>query len=268
MDPGFHMINAQRAHRAAGCRRRPGRHGRSRLAGGAPGARRPGEDRIEEAGEAPRRGARGRGRRGRRRGARRDGRAARARQTRLPPSAARQDRGACQRRPRRRSPSGARPRRPITAAPGPANAAASAPRAQPAPAPATSQAPPETAERADQAVGPRDPLPRAGRARREAARGRPRRRRRTGSKDVAALAPGLARTRSGWISRLGEVFAGRKELDPSVVDEIEKILLTADIGVRTSQQAAGGDPHVAQPQGAAAIPRRSGPSCASAAPRS
>ncbi len=52
----------------------------------------------------------------------------------------------------------------------------------------------------------------------------------------AALAPGLARTRSGWISRLGEVFAGRKELDPSVVDDIEKVLLTADIGVRTSQR--------------------------------
>ena len=55
-------------------------------------------------------------------------------------------------------------------------------------------------------------------------------------KDVAALAPGLARTRSGWISRLGEVFAGRKELDPSVVDDMEKVLLTADIGVRTSQR--------------------------------
>jgi len=55
-------------------------------------------------------------------------------------------------------------------------------------------------------------------------------------KDGAALAPGLAKTRSGWISRLGEVFAGRKELDPSVIDEIEKILLTADIGVRTSQK--------------------------------
>ncbi len=60
--------------------------------------------------------------------------------------------------------------------------------------------------------------------------------RKEAKKDVAALAPGLARTRSGWISRLGEVFAGRKELDPSVVDEIEKVLLTADIGVRTSQR--------------------------------
>jgi len=52
----------------------------------------------------------------------------------------------------------------------------------------------------------------------------------------AALAPGLARTRGGFIARLGEIFAGRKELDPSVVDEIEKVLLTADIGVRTSQK--------------------------------
>jgi fused signal recognition particle receptor len=52
--------------------------------------------------------------------------------------------------------------------------------------------------------------------------------------DATALVPGLARTRAGWVSRLGQIFAGRKELDPSVVDEIEKVLLTADIGVRTS----------------------------------
>jgi fused signal recognition particle receptor len=52
----------------------------------------------------------------------------------------------------------------------------------------------------------------------------------------AALAPGLARTRGGFIARLGEIFAGKKQIDPSVVDEIEKVLLTADIGVRTSQK--------------------------------
>jgi fused signal recognition particle receptor len=56
-------------------------------------------------------------------------------------------------------------------------------------------------------------------------------------KTISALAPGLARTRSsGFIARLGELFSGRKELDPSVVDEIEKVLLTADIGVKTSQK--------------------------------
>jgi fused signal recognition particle receptor len=55
-------------------------------------------------------------------------------------------------------------------------------------------------------------------------------------KKETALAPGLARTRAGWVSKLRDVFSGRKELDPTVVGEIEKILLTADIGVRTSQQ--------------------------------
>ena len=56
-------------------------------------------------------------------------------------------------------------------------------------------------------------------------------------KAVSALAPGLARTRSsGFIARLGELFSGRKELDSSIVDEIEKVLLTADIGVKTSQK--------------------------------
>ncbi len=53
-------------------------------------------------------------------------------------------------------------------------------------------------------------------------------------KDSAALSPGLARTRSGWVSRLRDVFAGKKSLDPSIVADIEKVLLTADIGVRTS----------------------------------
>ncbi len=54
--------------------------------------------------------------------------------------------------------------------------------------------------------------------------------------DTTALAPGLARTRSGWISRLGQLFAGRREIDSGLLDEVEKVLLTADIGVRTSQK--------------------------------
>ncbi|HVY40276.1 MAG TPA: signal recognition particle-docking protein FtsY [Polyangia bacterium] len=55
-------------------------------------------------------------------------------------------------------------------------------------------------------------------------------------KKANALAPGLARTRSGFVARLGAVFTGRKQIDPAVVDEIEKVLLTADIGVKTSQK--------------------------------
>jgi fused signal recognition particle receptor len=48
--------------------------------------------------------------------------------------------------------------------------------------------------------------------------------------------PGLARTRSGWVSRLGQLFAGKREVDPGLLDEIEKVLLTADIGVKTSDK--------------------------------
>jgi fused signal recognition particle receptor len=55
-------------------------------------------------------------------------------------------------------------------------------------------------------------------------------------RDGAALAPGLARTRAGWVSRLGQLFVGKKEIEPALFEEIEKVLLTADIGVRTSQK--------------------------------
>jgi fused signal recognition particle receptor len=54
--------------------------------------------------------------------------------------------------------------------------------------------------------------------------------------DTSGLAPGLARTRSGWISKLGELFSGKREIDPALLDEVEKVLLTADIGVRTSNK--------------------------------
>jgi fused signal recognition particle receptor len=55
----------------------------------------------------------------------------------------------------------------------------------------------------------------------------------------SALAPGLAKTRAGWVSRLGQLFSGRKQIDPALLDELEKVLLTADIGVRTSQKLLG-----------------------------
>jgi fused signal recognition particle receptor len=100
-----------------------------------------------------------------------------------------------------------------------------------APEPRAPEAEPETEERPPAQVIP-FPKPAAPEATapepaRPAAKGR----------DAAVFAPGLARTRSsGFIARLGQLFAGRKEIDPSIVGEIEKVLLTADIGVRTSQQ--------------------------------
>ncbi len=53
-------------------------------------------------------------------------------------------------------------------------------------------------------------------------------------RDKAALKTGLSRTRGGFIARLGEVFVGRKEIDAALLLQIEKILLTADIGVHTT----------------------------------
>jgi fused signal recognition particle receptor len=55
-------------------------------------------------------------------------------------------------------------------------------------------------------------------------------------RDAQALSPGLAKTRAGWVSRLGQLFSGRRQIDPALVEELEKVLLTADIGVRTSQK--------------------------------
>ena len=50
----------------------------------------------------------------------------------------------------------------------------------------------------------------------------------------AALKQGLARTRSGWVAKLGQIFSAKKELDPELVENLERVLLTADIGVKTA----------------------------------
>jgi fused signal recognition particle receptor len=54
--------------------------------------------------------------------------------------------------------------------------------------------------------------------------------------EVAALRQGLSTTRGGLIARLGQLFKGKKELDPALVDEIEEVLLTSDVGVKTTQK--------------------------------
>jgi fused signal recognition particle receptor len=50
-----------------------------------------------------------------------------------------------------------------------------------------------------------------------------------------ALKDGLAKTRGGFISRIGGLL-GRKEIDAALVDQLEEILFTADIGAKTSQK--------------------------------
>ncbi len=51
-----------------------------------------------------------------------------------------------------------------------------------------------------------------------------------------ALSEGLGRTRNeGFVGRLKKVFGG-KQIDAKVLDEVEEVLFTADIGVKTSQK--------------------------------
>ncbi len=56
------------------------------------------------------------------------------------------------------------------------------------------------------------------------------------AKDVAGLRKGLTRAREaeGFFGRLKAVFAGKKEIDPELVDQIEEVLLTSDVGVKTT----------------------------------
>ena len=45
----------------------------------------------------------------------------------------------------------------------------------------------------------------------------------------------LAKTRASLVNRLDELFLGKKEIDAELLDELEEILITADIGVNTAQ---------------------------------
>lgn len=54
--------------------------------------------------------------------------------------------------------------------------------------------------------------------------------------DMAAYKAGLTRTRGGFLSRLAKLFGKKAELDPALFEEMEEILLTADIGVGTAEK--------------------------------
>jgi fused signal recognition particle receptor len=50
------------------------------------------------------------------------------------------------------------------------------------------------------------------------------------------LKSGIQKTRTGLVEKLEDVFQGRKEIDADVLDELEYALLSADIGVKTTQE--------------------------------
>jgi fused signal recognition particle receptor len=53
---------------------------------------------------------------------------------------------------------------------------------------------------------------------------------------VAALRQGLASTRGGFVARLAKLFGAKKEIDKGLLEEIEEVLITADLGVRTTER--------------------------------
>lgn len=52
----------------------------------------------------------------------------------------------------------------------------------------------------------------------------------------ARLKQGLSKTRAGFSSSIANLFLGKKTLDTALLDDIETALLTADVGVETTQQ--------------------------------
>ncbi|MFO0548177.1 MAG: signal recognition particle-docking protein FtsY [Polyangiaceae bacterium] len=55
-------------------------------------------------------------------------------------------------------------------------------------------------------------------------------------RDVDGLRKGLAkaRDREGFFGKLKALFAGRKEIDPQILEQMEEVLLTSDVGVKTT----------------------------------
>ena len=54
------------------------------------------------------------------------------------------------------------------------------------------------------------------------------------AEDIAAFRKGLKGTRQGFISRLSRLFVRERKIDPEILTEMEEVLITADIGVRTA----------------------------------
>jgi fused signal recognition particle receptor len=51
-----------------------------------------------------------------------------------------------------------------------------------------------------------------------------------------SLADGLARTRTSFVEKVEALFLGRKRIDDDLLEELEEILITADLGVTTAQE--------------------------------
>lgn len=50
------------------------------------------------------------------------------------------------------------------------------------------------------------------------------------------LRQGLSKTRSGLTGRLDQLFLGKKEIDSDILEDLEEVLFTSDLGVATTQE--------------------------------
>jgi fused signal recognition particle receptor len=58
----------------------------------------------------------------------------------------------------------------------------------------------------------------------------------TGNGLFKRLRHGLTKTRSSFTGRIDTLFAGKKEITETLMDELEEILFTSDMGVGTTQE--------------------------------
>ncbi len=104
-----------------------------------------------------------------------------------------------------------------------------APPAPPAPPPPAAEAEEDAREDGPQDTPPEPSAGQSAQAPREEPEGK---QRRPGL--FRRLAERLSKTRANLVSRLDAVFLGRKTIDAELFDELEEVLVTADLGVRTT----------------------------------
>jgi fused signal recognition particle receptor len=58
---------------------------------------------------------------------------------------------------------------------------------------------------------------------------------RVSKREIAGMRAGLAASRTGFIARLTSIFSSKKEIDPAILAQIEEVMLSSDVGVKTTQ---------------------------------
>ncbi len=53
---------------------------------------------------------------------------------------------------------------------------------------------------------------------------------------ISSLTKGLTKTRKNFLSKLDRILLGKKELDEDIIENIEELLVTSDVGVKTTME--------------------------------